>query len=520
MSNFAPYSNFGYASLIKETTEATVPGIPTQYFRIVSESLSATFGNQEINEISGNRERRQRSIQGQNEAGGDITMFVEEKMIGHFLRSIFGAPTTQTVVASTSYRHVFEVSNSPKTYTIDLQRADAPWVHRYFGVFFTTMEFKKEDNGIQVTITCMPRKVFQNARVTTAASSGTTLLMDQTAGIHADDTILVLDKADGFTTIATLTVTTVDSATQLTVSTIGVQLDVNDIVVISADTVVDSDYVQNDPFQFMNGTQFLTGADIDNTTEVKLEDFSLTLAGEVEPRYGSGPNESDRFPYDMPIKGYTAEGSMTKFYDSERYLDIARKNAKFPLRTLFWGAAAISANSAVAAYSNWGATANGFRITAATAGKAGNDINVTIVVNTIDDLAVSESGNNVLISLANTTASENTGTLIAAAVNALTIVNATAEGTGAETFTAAESNVNLGFRSTNTNVVGVDASQKPYLQIDFSSAILGEFSPNNEEDNIIPQEIPFTVYKDTDSTNNQRKNWSTRVFLYNSISAY
>jgi len=171
-------------------------------------------------------------------------MFVEEKMIGHFLRSIFGAPTTQTVVASTSYRHVFEVSNSPKTYTIDLQRADAPWVHRYFGVFFTTMEFKKEDNGIQVTITCMPRKVFQNARVTTAASSGTTLLMDQTAGIHADDTILVLDKADGFTTIATLTVTTVDSATQLTVSTIGVQWDVNDIVVISADTVVDSDYVQ------------------------------------------------------------------------------------------------------------------------------------------------------------------------------------------------------------------------------------------------------------------------------------
>lgn len=519
MANFTPYSNYGYAALIKETTAGTVPGIPSFYFRIVSESLSTNFANQEINEISGNRERRQRSIQGQVEVSGDLVVFVEEKSIGHFLRSLFDAPTTQTVVASTSYRHIFEVSNTPKTYTLDLQRADAPWAHRFYGVYFTGIEIKKEDNGIQATISCTPRKVFQNARVTTAANSGTTLLVDQTSGLHADDTILVLDKADGFTTVKELAITTVDSETQLTVATIDVQLDVDDIVVIKSAAVTDSSYIQCDPFQFMNGTTFYTGADIDNTSAFTIEDFTISIKNEVEARFGSGPDEINRFPYDVITKGYTAEGSVTKYYDSEAYLDKLRKNAKFPLRVVMNAQSAISANSAVAASSTWGAS-NGFTVTAETAGKAGNDYNVTLVLNTIDTLAASISGKNITVSLANATASKNTGTLIAAAVDALTGVSSAAVGTGATQFIAAEDNANLGAKSSGTNVVGVDASQKPYLQIDFSHGILGQFSPNNAEDNIIPQEIPFTVFKDNDCDNAIKKNWSTKVYLFNSISSY
>jgi hypothetical protein len=517
--NFSPYSNYGYASLIKETSEGVVPGIPNQYFRIVSESLSAAFANQEINEIAGDRERRQRSIQGQIEVGGDITIFVEEKMIGHFLRSIMGAPTTQTVIASTSYRHVFEVSNQLKTYTLDLQRADAPWAHRYFGVYFTSIEFTRSDNGIQATIACMPRKVFQEALVTTSANSGTTLLVDQTSGLHADDTILVLQKENGYTTVKELTVTTVDSETQLTVSTIDVQIDVGDIVVIKSVAEASITYNQCDPFQFMNGTVVATGNDIDNTTEFTVEDFSLTIANEVEARYGSGGNEINRYPYDMLTKGYTGEGSFTKYWDSEFFMSKARSNAKFPLRTRFVARNAISANSAQKASSVWGTT-NGFKIEASTAGKAGNDIAVTIVINDTDDLAASISGNNVLIELANATASKNTGTLIASAVNALTGVDSTAEGTGAEQFTTAVSSTNLGFKSTGTNVVGADANEKPYLQIDLAHTILGEFSPNNEEDNIIPQEIPYMIFKDNDCENTQNKLWSTRIFLFNSVSSY
>jgi len=352
--NFSPYSNYGYASLLKEATEGVVPGIPSNYFRIVSESLSSSFANQEINEIAGDRERRQRSIQGQIEVGGDIVIFVEEKMIGHFLRSICGAPTTQTVVASTSYRHVFEISDQLKTYTIDMKRADAPWVHRFFGVYFTAIEFVRSDNGIQATISCMPRKVFQEALVTTSANSGTTLLVDQTSGIHADDTILVLQKENGYTTVKELAVTTVDSETQLTVATIDVQIDEGDMVVIKASAT--ANYVQCDPFQFMNGTVFSTGTDIDNTTEFTVEDFTITLANEVEARYGSGANEVNRYPYDMLTKGYTGEGSFTKYWDSEFFMSKARSNEKFPLRARFIGRNAVSANSAVKASSTLGTT--------------------------------------------------------------------------------------------------------------------------------------------------------------------
>jgi len=517
MPNFSPYSNYGYASLIKETTEGSVPGIPTNYFRIISETLSANFTNQEINEISGDRERRQRSIAGQIETSGEITIFVEEKMIGHFLTSIFGAATDQTLVANTSYRHTWSVTNTPKTYTIDAQRADAPWAHRYFGVYFTTIEFSKSDNGMQATITCTPRKVFQNARVTSAVNSGTTLAVDQTSGLHAEDTILVLDKADGFTTVKELAITSVDSEVSLTVATIDVQLDVGDIVVIKSATTYT--YSQCDPFQFMHGTVFKTGADIDNTAEMTVEDFTLSLGNEVEARYGSGGNEINRFPYAMIVKGYTAEGSITKYYDSETYLDLLRKNAKFPLRVTMLGTEVLSANTAVAASSTWGAS-NGFSVTASTAGKASNDINVTLVIAADNTLAVTKSGNNYTVFLANATAASNTGTAIAALLDALSDIASAAVGTGATQFIAAEDNANLGIKSSGTNIVGRDASEKAYLEIDFSNSILGEFSPSNEEDNIIPQEIPFTIFKDNDCANAIRKNWSTRIKLVNSISTY
>lgn len=71
------------------------------------------------------------------------------------------------------------------------------------------------------------------------------------------------------------------------------------------------------------------------------------------------------------------------------------------------GETALEANSAVAASSTWGAS-NGFSVTAATTGKAGNDISVTLVIASSDNLSATESGNNITVFLANTTASKNT----------------------------------------------------------------------------------------------------------------
>ena len=153
-----------------------------------------------------------------------------------------------------------------------------------------------------------------------------------------------------------------------------------------------------------------------------------------------------------------------------------RKNEKFGLRVFMQGETALEANSAVAAYSEWGAS-NGFRVTAETAGKAGNDISVTLVIASTDTLSATISGNNVTVNLANTTASKNTGTLIAAAINALTGVSSTAVGTGATQFTTAVDSQNLGAYIGQTNVVGRDASEKPYVQLDFACAKIDTYFP-------------------------------------------
>ncbi len=85
MSNFSPYANYGYLSIIPEVTAGT-PITPTNFLRLVSEGIETNFGNSNVMEIAGSRERNIRSVPNQIEVGGDIEFYVESKMIGHFLR--------------------------------------------------------------------------------------------------------------------------------------------------------------------------------------------------------------------------------------------------------------------------------------------------------------------------------------------------------------------------------------------------------------------------------------------------
>lgn len=438
-------------------------------------------------------------------------------MIGHFLRAVYGAPTTQTLVASVAFRHGFQVTSTPKTYTIDIQGGDAPWVHRYFGVVITNLKFEQDDNKIKCTATLAPRKAFITARVTTTVGSGTALAVDQNAGLTTADSILVLDKADGYTTKATLTISGVGSdGISLTTSTIGTSLAAGDLVVIKRASTVT--YSQDKIFTWLGGSQVYTGDDIDNTAAVNKENFSLEYMNEVDPRWFAGLEEASRYPGDVITKGYVGKGQLDKFWDSESNIDKMRKNEKFGYRLLMQGETALSANSAVAASSTWG-SANGFIVTAATAGKAGNDINVTLVIAADDNLAATQTGNNIVVSLANTTASKNTGTLIAAAIDALSLVTAAAVGTGATQFTAAVDNQNLGFYVGQTNIVGCDASEKPYLQFDNACAKIAPYFPGGSEDDILMEEIPLDFYQDVETATIPKK-WSTRVFLVNSVSSY
>ena len=66
MSNFSPYANYGYLSMIKETTAGT-PVTPTNYLRLVSEGIETNFGTSNVQEIAGSRERNIRSVPNQIE---------------------------------------------------------------------------------------------------------------------------------------------------------------------------------------------------------------------------------------------------------------------------------------------------------------------------------------------------------------------------------------------------------------------------------------------------------------------
>lgn len=51
MSNFSPYSNYGYVSIIPEVTAGT-PVTPTNFLRLISDSMETSFGTTNVMEIA------------------------------------------------------------------------------------------------------------------------------------------------------------------------------------------------------------------------------------------------------------------------------------------------------------------------------------------------------------------------------------------------------------------------------------------------------------------------------------
>ena len=521
MSKFAPYSNYWYLSIIKEAIE-WVPVVPTNFLRILAESIETNFGVSDVQEIAWSRERNIRSVQNQIDISWDVEFYVESKMIWHFLRWVYWAPITQILTAWTAFRHTFKVTDTPETYTIDMKPADAPWVHRYFWVQITALAFEWDDNKIKCTASIMPRKAFINARVKESVNSWTTLTIDQTAWLTTDDTILVLDKADWFTTLKELTIVSIDSDTQLTTDTIDVQLDEKDLVVIKKSTAT---YDQDRVYTWLGGSEVYTWENIDNVLIEKKEAFTLNYLNEVEARFFGWCEESARFAWDVLVKWYSWSGTVDKFFDDESNLDKLRKNEKFGFRLLTKWETEIETNSLIKSSSTWGATANWFKVEATTGWKAGNDISITTIINDSDALEATKDGNTYTIKLASTTAANNTWTLIAAALDALTWIDATAEWTWAEEFTTAEDSQNLWFRIDSTwaeawtNVVWRDVNETTYLQFDNAWAKMDTFTPSSSEDDILMEEIPMKFYKDVESGDNSKK-WSTRISLVNTVSSY
>jgi hypothetical protein len=101
-----PIGSLAHVGLGKETTFGT-PVAATDYIRFASESLNETIEQVKSDGIMAVFDEMPQ-LEGAHTVDGDISFDVYPNIVGHLLRSAFGAPTTTAVAGSTgAYTHVF-----------------------------------------------------------------------------------------------------------------------------------------------------------------------------------------------------------------------------------------------------------------------------------------------------------------------------------------------------------------------------------------------------------------------------
>lgn len=493
MSDATSYAKLGYLMLIKETTAGTVV-YPTTPIEILSESIVTNWDFTSVSQVSGKRSLDIRpSLNRIGPFEGTIELYAEPRQFGHFLVGLFGEDTNTTLAADISYQHDFEPTNTLKTYTMDVKIAGESYVKRFFGVRVKKITWSLDENKIKAAIDVTAQRVFSNARVTTAASSGTALELDQTSGLTTSDTILVLDQDAPGTTLATLTITTVTDETNLVVSTIGASLAVDDIVVIQAQTLDTEDYEQNDELIWSGGADVYinTGANAMQNLSAKTncETFEITVENELEPRWAAtGVDVVDRMPSNILVKGVRVTGKFSQFHTTPEFLDMLRENEQVGLRFNLFGSA-LDTNSAEAAEGTIESDGAGTVTVAVTAtGEAGNDYAIIVQLGTSAGAATASLSNKLITLTLSTTAGNNAVATIATLIDGLSNVTATSSGAGNVTVADNADKIEFG--------TGRDADERELLRFDFPNARLNVFDANISADEIVNEEIPFTGYWD------------------------
>lgn len=509
MTTINPYSKNGYLAIAKETTAGTAV-IPTVYLELLSEDIVVNYNRANVAPIAGKIDMNVQSVKSTVEIAGSITATVDPKNIGYLLQNFFGTVTTTTIDATAGvYEHVFTPQALQKTYTFDIRPAGDSYVQRYAGIKVSSLEISQADNKMQIVLNIIGQNPFTQARATVATVSATQVHIDQTKALVAADVVERRKSADPSTVNATAAITTVDSATQLTLAT-AMTLSVDDIVTIRKAT---PSYVTSETLVWIGGSDFGDGDDINNAETCNdTEDASWKFNRDVEARHAAcGVNMEDRFPYKLFEKGMSVEGSFQHVYTQPKFLDQMRAGEKRALRCRIKGKE-IDTNSAIAADVVIGTAAgtSSVRSTASVASETSNNLNIVVVNNNSDSLAASKSGNNITVKRATTDTTKNTGTLVASAVNALSGVTAAADGAGTGQV-ALTSKTNFG---SGTNKKGRDANQKEQLIIDLPDTRYQPFNANLGEDELVAEEISYTAFYDTQST------YTAKMTLINDISSY
>ncbi len=138
-------------SIDYETTFGSDPGSPAAIqVPYLSESLTATRAQNTSEVINGDRNPL-RPFQGNTDISGDITVPVDKRYFGYWLKGLFGAPTT---TGAGPYTHVYKVDsvNCQPSMVIQKNFKDIPHFFKYNGVKIGSMSLTVGGDG-EVTAT-------------------------------------------------------------------------------------------------------------------------------------------------------------------------------------------------------------------------------------------------------------------------------------------------------------------------------------------------------------------------------
>lgn len=442
---------------------------------------------------------------------GTIELLVEPNTIGYLLTGIFGEDTHSTYSAGVSEQSDFQPLNTLQTFTMDIKIAGESYVTRYFGVRCKKATWTIDENKLKLALDVSAQRVFSNARVTTAAGSGTSLDLDQSSGLTTSDTIIVLDADDLDSSLAELTIAAINSETNLTTSTIGASLAVDDVVVIKAQTIDPDNYDLGSEFIFSGGASVYIGNGTNAMQRLaamtNCEGFELTVENDLEPRWAAtGVDVIDRMPSTILVKGVMVNGKFSQFHANPKFMDILRQMEQTGLRFEFQGDV-LSANSAASATGVVESDGAGtVTVTVTATGDAGNDYAIKVVQGTSSGAATATLSDKLITLTLSTTAGNNAVATIATLLDGLSNVTAASSGTGNVTTTDNPDKIQF--------ANGRDASERAKIRFDLPNVRFKPFQPNLGNDDIVQEEIEFDAFRDS---NDERE---IKVRLLNDITAY
>jgi len=507
--NSASYSRRGYMRVKKEATAGVALATDT-LVEFLTESIAVNWDWTQVGAVAGSRSLNLRAVK--DVVGpfvGSIELYVEPKTAGHFLCGVFGEDAHTTATAGVSELSVFTPKDVLPTYTVDIARAGCGYVNRFFGVRFVKAVLSIDGNKLKMVVDVAAQRVFTNARVTAAVGSGTTLSLDQTSGIVAGDSLLVLDKDAPGTTLATLTASAPSDENTVTVSTIAASLEVGDIAVIAAAVIDDEDYARSKELTFVGGASVSFGKGRDAmqrlVARTNCEQFEVTVDnGYKAVHAGTGINVVDRMPSTILLKGVGVTAKVGQLHANPELVDVLRSTDPIGIRARFQGQV-LEANVAAAATATLASGSTGtVVVTAEAAGEDGNDYAIRVVQGT-GTLSAALSGKLITVTLDTDTA-DNAVALVASVIDGLTGVSATSTSTGNVTAAANPDKVSL--------AGGRAASEREMLEIDLPSCVFAPFTPNVGADDVLMDTIDLTAQRDPDDGR------EARVRLRNSVASY